>query len=63
VALNALIAPIQEKYQASKEWQEVALKAYPPVEKPKFVKKVKNRGTGYPGAARNDTTLPIRTNN
>jgi tyrosyl-tRNA synthetase len=48
-ALNDLLAPIQAKYQASQEWQEVALKAYPPVEMPKKEKKVKNPGTRFPG--------------
>ncbi|KAH8430183.1 Tyrosine--tRNA ligase cytoplasmic [Aspergillus melleus] len=28
--LNALLAPIREAYLASKEWQEIALQAYPP---------------------------------
>ena len=46
-ALNRLLAPIQEAYQASKEWQEIAEKAYPPP--PKKEKKVKNKGTRYPG--------------
>jgi tyrosyl-tRNA synthetase len=48
--LNALLAPIQEAFQASKEWQEIAEKAYPPP--PKKEKKVKNKGTRYPGAAK-----------
>lgn len=48
-SLNGLLSSIQAKYQASKEWQEIALLAYPPVEKPKKEKKVKNFGTGYPG--------------
>ncbi|KAL1840624.1 hypothetical protein VTJ49DRAFT_275 [Mycothermus thermophilus] len=48
--LNALLAPIQEAFQASKEWQEIADKAYPPP--PKKEKKVKNKGTRYPGAAK-----------
>ncbi|KAF2745271.1 tyrosine tRNA ligase [Sporormia fimetaria CBS 119925] len=45
--INELLAPIQEAYQASKEWQETALKGYPPP--PKKEKKVKNKGTGHPG--------------
>ncbi|KAK1760168.1 tyrosyl-tRNA synthetase [Echria macrotheca] len=53
-ALNALLAPIQAAYQASKEWQEVTLKAYPPEEKKKKVKKVKDKGSRYPGAAKGD---------
>ncbi|EFY95451.1 hypothetical protein MHUMG1_07736 [Metarhizium humberi] len=46
-ALNELLAPMQAAYQASKDWQEVALKAYPPP--PKKEKKVKNKGTRHPG--------------
>jgi tyrosyl-tRNA synthetase len=63
--LNALLAPIQEAFQASKEWQEIAEKAYPPP--PKKEKKVKNKGTRYPGASKEqadgaDKELPIRPN-
>jgi tyrosyl-tRNA synthetase len=58
-SLNDLLAPIHAKFQASKEWQEITLKAYPPVEKPKKEKKAKNKGTGYPG--NKATTLPDRT--
>lgn len=46
-ALNELLGPIQAAYQESKEWQEIALKAYPPP--PKKEKKVKNKGSRYPG--------------
>lgn len=46
-ALTELLAPIQAAYQASTEWQEITLKAYPPP--PPKVKKVKDRGTGFPG--------------
>jgi tyrosyl-tRNA synthetase len=45
-ALNELLAPIQKEYQASTEWQELALKAYPPP--PKKEKKVKDKGTRHP---------------
>jgi tyrosyl-tRNA synthetase len=41
------MAPIQAAYQASSEWQEITLKAYPPPEKKQ--KKIKDRGTRYPG--------------
>ncbi len=65
--LSALLAPIQEAFQASKEWQEIAEKAYPPP--PKKEKKVKNKGTRYPGGAPpaaggeiKDAELPIRPN-
>lgn len=40
--------PINKAYQASPEWQEINLKAYPPPAKKE--KKVKNKGTRYPGA-------------
>ncbi|OXV05310.1 hypothetical protein Egran_06922 [Elaphomyces granulatus] len=46
-AVVSLIAPIQAAYQASSEWQEITLKAYPPPEKKQ--KKIKDRGTRYPG--------------
>ncbi|EAQ84618.1 hypothetical protein CHGG_08632 [Chaetomium globosum CBS 148.51] len=63
-ALSALLAPIQEAFQASKEWQEIAEKAYPPP--PKKEKKVKNKGTRYPGgseqAGSKDKELPVRPN-
>ncbi|KAH6679938.1 tyrosyl-tRNA synthetase [Plectosphaerella plurivora] len=51
-AINELLAPIQAEFQASKEWQEVTLKAYPPEEKPKKVKKVKDKGSRHPGAGK-----------
>lgn len=46
-ALVSLMAPIQAAYQASDEWREITLKAYPPPEKKQ--KKIKDRGTRYPG--------------
>ena len=49
-AINELLAPIQEEYQASSNWQEIEKKAYPPAEAPKKVKKVKDKGSKYPGA-------------
>ncbi|KAL2178306.1 uncharacterized protein P884DRAFT_329011 [Thermothelomyces heterothallicus CBS 202.75] len=64
--LNSLLAPIQEAFQASKEWQEIAEKAYPPP--PKKEKKVKNKGTRYPGAGKDqaqaeakEKELPVRS--
>ncbi|KAG5979636.1 hypothetical protein E4U55_004940 [Claviceps digitariae] len=45
--LNELLAPIQAAYQASKDWQQIALSAYPPP--PKKEKKVKDKGSRYPG--------------
>ncbi|EGU82227.1 tyrosyl-tRNA synthetase [Fusarium oxysporum f. sp. raphani 54005] len=47
-----LMSPIQAEFEASKEWQEVTLKAYPPPVKKE--KKVKNRGTRFPGAKGGD---------
>lgn len=46
-ALINLMAPIQAAYQASTEWQEIALKAYPPAQKKQ--KKVKDKGSRHPG--------------
>jgi tyrosyl-tRNA synthetase len=49
-ALLALLAPIQAKYETSKEWQEITLKAYPPVEKSKAKNaKMKTRITSSEG--------------
>ncbi|OAA47098.1 tyrosyl-tRNA synthetase [Metarhizium rileyi] len=48
-ALNELLAPMQAAYQASKDWQDIALKAYPPPAKKE--KKVKNKGSRHPGQA------------
>lgn len=50
--INELLAPIKEKFNSNKEFQEFGEKGYP-VEKPKEekkVKKVKNKGTRYPGS-------------
>lgn len=49
-ALTNLMAPIHQAYQNSPEWQEITLKAYPPPVVQKKVKKVKNKGSRYPGA-------------
>ena len=55
-ALNRLLAPIQEAYNASPKWQEVALKAYPPTaKKEKKEKMVKQKGTQYPGLKKENT--------
>ncbi|OJJ44435.1 hypothetical protein ASPZODRAFT_101537 [Penicilliopsis zonata CBS 506.65] len=48
--LVSLMAPIQAAYQASPEWQEITAKAYPPEIAPKKQKKVKDKGSRYPGA-------------
>lgn len=48
--LNELMAPIQAEFQASKEWQEITEKAYPPPPPPpKKVKKPKDKGSRHPG--------------
>lgn len=54
-ALNELLSPIQAAFQASKDWQEVALKAYPPPVKKE--KKVKDKGSRHPGRAAVDATV------
>ncbi|KAL4875538.1 hypothetical protein BJY04DRAFT_161334 [Aspergillus karnatakaensis] len=48
--LVSLMAPIQAAYEASEEWKDITLKAYPPVEKKQ--KKVKDKGSRYPGAGK-----------
>lgn len=48
--ISKLLAPIIEEYEATPEWQEAGAKGYPdPVKGKKKAKKVKNRGTKYPG--------------
>lgn len=50
--INSLLAPIRAEFEADKEFQEYEAKGYPK-EQPKEVKKVKkvkNKGTRYPGA-------------
>ncbi|PHH88014.1 hypothetical protein CDD83_8120 [Cordyceps sp. RAO-2017] len=56
-ALNDLLAPIHAAFQGSKEWQDITLKAYPPP--PKKEKKVKDKGSRYPGKP-SDKELPVR---
>ncbi|CAD6589188.1 MAG: hypothetical protein ASARMPRED_003956 [Alectoria sarmentosa] len=51
-ALNALLEPIQAEFKASKEWQEVEQKAYPPPELKKKPKKEKKLGDRFPGIIR-----------
>lgn len=48
--LVELMAPIQAAYESDKEWQEIALKAYPPPVVQKKVKKPKDKGSRFPGA-------------
>jgi tyrosyl-tRNA synthetase len=49
-ALTRLMAPIQEAYQASPDWQEITRIAYPAPVVQKKQKKVKDKGSNYPGA-------------
>jgi len=51
-ALLELLQPIQEEFSKSKEWQEIATKAYPPPEVKKKEKRVKDRGSKFPGAVK-----------
>jgi tyrosyl-tRNA synthetase len=46
-ALGSLMEPIRAAYQASNEWQQITLKAYPTPEKKQA--KIKDRGTLHPG--------------
>lgn len=55
-AINALLAPVIADFEASPEFQEIEKKAYAPVEVAKKVKKVKNRGSKYPGQNPVDST-------
>jgi tyrosyl-tRNA synthetase len=59
-ALIQLVAPIQEEYQTSKEWQDIALKAYPPVVAEKKEKKIKDRGTLFPKKDGGNKEFPLR---
>jgi tyrosyl-tRNA synthetase len=48
-----LLAPIQEEFQTSRDWQEIEKKAYPPPPAPeKKKKKQKGLGTKYPGGGK-----------
>jgi tyrosyl-tRNA synthetase len=49
-ALIELTAPIRAAFEASPEWQEVILKAYPPPVQEKKKKKSKDKGSRHPGA-------------
>lgn len=48
-ALLGLLEPIQKDFQSSSEWQEIEQKAYPSPEVKKKEKKVKDRGSRFPG--------------
>ena len=57
-ALNELLAPVQEEFQSTPAWKEIAEKAYPPPEVKKKEKKVKNLGTRFPGGSKNIEAKP-----
>ncbi|KAI4134243.1 MAG: hypothetical protein LQ347_001695 [Umbilicaria vellea] len=57
-ALSALLEPIQADFQASQDWQAVEKKAYPAPETKKKEKKVKDKGSKHPGAAKGVEAQP-----
>lgn len=57
-ALLELLQPIQEEYLHTPEWKEIAKKAYPPLEVKKKEKKVKDRGSRFPGAVKEVEAKP-----
>lgn len=46
------MASIITEYEASDEWKDITLKAYPPPVSNKKVKKPKDKGSRHPGAAK-----------
>ncbi|MCJ1297988.1 hypothetical protein MMC08_000777 [Hypocenomyce scalaris] len=57
-ALLALLMPLQADFHASQEWQAIEKKAYPPPETKKKEKKVKDKGSKHPGAAKGVEAQP-----
>ena len=57
-ALIEMLQPIQDEFQASPEWKEIEQKAYPPPEVKKKEKRVKDRGTRFPGTAKDVQAKP-----
>ncbi|KAL2057205.1 hypothetical protein ABVK25_002258 [Lepraria finkii] len=51
-AIIKLLQPIQEEYLRTQEWIDIDKKAYPSPEVKKKEKKVKDRGSRFPGAAK-----------
>lgn len=45
------MASIIAEYEASQEWKDITLKAYPPPVSNKKVKKPKDKGSRHPGGA------------
>ncbi|GME93035.1 hypothetical protein B5S28_g3809 [[Candida] boidinii] len=58
-AINVLLAPIIEEFKANPEFQEAQEKGYPVVVEQKKTKKVKNRGSRYPGSS--EAQAPAQT--
>ncbi|CUM63000.1 uncharacterized protein PRCAT00000561001 [Priceomyces carsonii] len=56
-----LLAPIRKDFESNEEFQEAKAKGYPEVapKQEKKAKKVKNKGTMYPGASKQDTTTEV----
>lgn len=54
-ALTNMLAPCQAEFLATEKWQEVERLAYPPAEPEKKKKKVKDKGTRFPGAGAANT--------
>ena len=50
--------PLQADFHASQEWQAIEKKAYPPPETKKKEKKVKDKGSKHPGAAKGVEAQP-----
>jgi len=58
--INELLAPIRAMYEDDKAFQEAAANGYPvAAPKEKKVKKVKNKGTFYPGAGKTTGTEEV----
>ncbi|EFW99383.1 tyrosyl-tRNA synthetase [Grosmannia clavigera kw1407] len=53
-----LLAPIRTAFAESKEWQEVALKAYPPPKKKE--KKPKDKGSHYPVRPKEEAKVEVK---
>ncbi|KKK13125.1 tyrosyl-tRNA synthetase [Aspergillus ochraceoroseus] len=54
-AIVEMTAPIRAAFEASAEWQEVTLKAYPPPPPKQKKDKKKDKGSRYPGAGSGET--------
>ncbi|KAG7192342.1 Tyrosine--tRNA ligase cytoplasmic [Scheffersomyces spartinae] len=57
--IDDLLAPIRADYELNKEFQEAAEKGYPVAQPKQKVKKVKNKGTRYPGGAAAATPVSL----